>query len=293
TVFEARRMPGGILTWGIPGYRLPNSVARSEIAYLKKLGVKFRTGRKLGAELDHDALKKKGFEAVFLGVGLSRAKTIGLPGEKLKGVCTADDFLFEAKTSGGDRKKMKIKAGRNVAVIGGGNVAMDAACTAKRLGAERVDLVCLESYEEMPAFRSEIEFAQQSGIEFHTRCKPLRISGNKKGRVRSLKGIRIKWKKPGLLVPSNAVEIPGSEFSLPADTVVQAVGMAPDPEIAKAFPGLKFAGPGLIAASKKTGKTNVKGVFAGGDIVNGGDTVVQALAEGRLAAEGIDAYLSR
>lgn len=293
TVFEAGKTPGGVLTWGIPKYRLPDRVARSETSYLKKLGIKFITGKKIDDEFNMNHLKKKGFQAIFLGTGLPRAKTVGLPGEELKGVYTADDFLLDAKSSGGNPKKMKMKPGKNVVVIGGGNVAMDAACTAKRLGAERVDLVCLESYDEMPAFRSDIEFAQKSGVEFHTRSKPLRIGGDRKGKVKALKGIRMKWRKPGLLVPSNAVEIPGSEFAVPADTVIEAIGMGPDPAVREAFPGLKTIGPGLIVVNKKTGMTNIKGVFAGGDIMNGGDTVVQALAEGRLAADGIDKYLSK
>lgn len=292
TIFEKAKIPGGILTQGIPGYRLPNRVTREEISYLKKMGIKIVTGKKLGAAFDLAEVRKKGFKAIFLGIGLSRAKTIGLPGEKLKGVHTAADFLSDTKISGGNRKKMRIKTGKNVVVIGGGNVGMDAACTAIRLGVERVDLVCMESYEEMPAFRSEIEFTQRSGVEFHTRCKPLRITGDNKGKVKALKGIRIRWRKPGLLVPSNAVEIPGSEFSLPADTVIQAIGLGPDPEIKKTLPGIKTVGAGLLAVNKKTGMTSIKGVFAGGDIVNGGDTVVQAVAEGRLAARGIEKYLS-
>ncbi len=292
TIFEKRKFPGGILAWGIPGYRLPKRVVQAEISHLKKLGIKFVTGKKLGPAFNFAVLQKQGFKAVFLAMGLSKAHTIGLPGEKLKGVHTAVDFLYDAKTSGGNRKKMKIKTGKNVVVIGGGNVAMDAACTASRLGAERVDLVCLESYEEMPAFRSEIVFAQKSGIEFHTRCKPLKITGAK-GKATALKGIRIRWRKPGLLTPSNAVKIHGTEFTLPADTVIQAIGLGPDPEIKKIFPGIKTGGSGLVIANKKTGMTNIKGVFAGGDIVNGGDTVVQAVAEGRLAALGIDKYLGK
>jgi len=287
TIFEAEAKPGGLLTYGIPPHRLPSPATQKEIIYIKGMGVKIKCKTKI---TDIDGLFKKGFKAVFIGVGLPGSRKIGLPGENLKGVYTALEFLRDVITNKGKTKKTRI--GKGVVVIGGGDVAMDAASCALRLGAQRVDLVCLEGYDEMPSSPEERRISWEEGVEIHTRVMPLRITGSK-GRVTGYKGIGIRWRKPGLFIPSNAIPILGTEFSLKVDTVIEAIGQMPDIGNIKGFKKIETADPGYIVAKKKTFKTSRPGVFAEGDIVNGGATVVQAVADGNAAAEAIDAYLKR
>jgi glutamate synthase (NADPH/NADH) small chain len=232
------------------------------------------------AQTDAGKLVASGFDAVFIGVGLWRPYTVGLEGEDCEGVHIASDFLRDV--AAGEHPAV----GRRVVVIGGGNVAIDAATAALRLGAERVDLCCLESYGEMPAFRSEIEVAQSEGIEFHTRTKPVAILCDK-GVVTGYEGIGIRWKEPGLLVPSNAEDIPGTEFRLAADTVIEAIGQG----VLDRFEGVETDERGIIKVDPETMATSRPGVFAGGDVSSGGATAVQAVAEGKRAAAGIVAYL--
>ena len=268
---------GGVLAFGIPPSRLDQSFVESELDYVKRLGVSVRLG---AHEADPAALLARGFDAVFVAPGLWRAFRIGLPGSDLAGVVVASEFLREVARGG------RPSVGARVVVIGGGNVAMDAATAAKALGAERVDLCCLEAYDEMPAFRSEIERAQAEGVEFHTRTKPVRLVGER-GRVTGFEGEGIRWKVPGSLAPTNAEEIPGSGFSLPADTVIEAIGQGP----LDRYPGLAATDRGFLKIDPETLATSIPGVFAGGDIVSGGATVVQAVAEGKKAAVAITAWL--
>lgn len=287
TIFEADARPGGLLTYGIPPHRLPPSATQKEIRYIKRMGVKIKCNTKI---TDINELFKKGFKAIFIGVGLPRARKIGLPGENLKGVYTALEFLRDVITNKGKPKRTKI--GKGVVVIGGGDVAMDAASCALRLGAERIDVACLEGYDEMPSSPEERRLSWEEGVEIHTRVMPLRIIGSK-GRVTGYKGMGIRWRKPGLFVPSNAIPILGTEFSLKVDTVIKAIGQMPDTENIKSFKGIETIGPGYIVAKKKTFKTSRPGVFAAGDIVNRGATVVQAVADGNAAAEAVDKYLKK
>ena len=287
SIFEAEAKPGGLLTYGIPPHRLPPSATQKEIRYIKRMGVKIKYKTKI---TDIDELFKKGFKAIFIGVGLPGVRKIGLPGENLKGVYTALEFLKDVIENKGKTKKARI--GKRVVVIGGGDVAMDAASCALRLGAQRVDLVCLEGYDEMPSSPEERRISWEEGIEIHTRVIPLRIVGSK-GKVTGYKGIGIRWRKPCLFVPSNAVPIPGTEFSLKVDTVIEAIGQMPDTENIKGFRGIETAGPGYIVAKEKTFRVSRPRVFAAGDIVNRGATVVQAVADGNAAAEAIDKYLSK
>ncbi|MCK4649276.1 NAD(P)-dependent oxidoreductase [bacterium] len=287
SIFEAEAKLGGLLTYGIPPHRLPPSATQKEIRYIKRMGVKIKCRTKI---TDIDELFKKGFKAIFIGVGLPGVRKIGLPGENLKGVYTALEFLKDVIENKGTPKRTRI--GKRVVVIGGGDVAMDAASSALRLGAQRVDLVCLEGYDEMPSSPEERRISWEEGIEIHTRVIPLRIIGSK-GKVTGYKGIGIRWRKPGLFVPSNAIPIPGTEFSLKVDTVIEAIGQLPDTENIKGFRGIKTAGPGYIVAKEKTFRASRPRVFAAGDIVNRGATVVQAVADGNAAAEAIDAYLKR
>ncbi len=287
TIFEADARPGGLLTYGIPPHRLPPSATQKEIRYIKKMGVKIKCNTKI---TNIDELFKKGFKAVFIGAGLPGARKIGLPGENLKGVYTALEFLRDVITNKGKPKRTKI--GKRVVVIGGGDVAMDAASSALRLGAERIDVACLEGYDEIPSSPEERRLSWEEGVEIHTRVMPLRILGSK-GRVTGYKGIGIRWRKPGLFVPSNAIPIPGTEFNLKVDTIIEAIGQMPDTENVKGYRGIETVGIGYIVAKKKTFKTSRPGVFAAGDIVNRGATVVQAVADGNAVAEAIDAYLSK
>jgi len=270
---------GGVLSRGIPPFRLARSFVESELAYVSRLGVGLRLGVK---DADPAALLAGGYDAVLVATGLWRPYSVGLPGEDLVGVSIAADFLRD--TSAGRPPAV----GRRVVVIGGGNVAMDAATTALRLGAERVDVCCLEGRGEMPAFKSETERAQEDGVEFHTRTRPVRIVGER-GRVTGYEGIGIRWRKPGLFVPSNAEDVPGTEFRLVANTVIEAIGQG----VLDRFEGVDVDERGLIVVDPESMATSASGVFAAGDIVNGGATAVMAVAEGKRAAAGIVAYLDR
>jgi NADPH-dependent glutamate synthase beta subunit-like oxidoreductase len=276
-IFERADSMGGVLAQGIPPFRLDRAFVESELDYVRRLGADVSLGRD---ETDPAALLESGFAAVVIGVGLNRPYTVGLPGEDLEGVHVAADLL--AAVARGERRDL----GDRVVVIGGGNVAIDAAMTALHLGAERVDMCSLESYDELPAFRSEIEVAQGEGIEFHTRTKPVRILGAN-GKVSGYEGIGIRWKVPGLLVPSNAEEIPGTEFRLAATAVVEAIGQG----VRDRYDGVDADDRGLIKVDPETMATSMKGVFAAGDVVSGGATAVQAFAEGKRAAAGVAALL--
>ena len=294
TVFEAKSLPGGVLTWGIPPYRLPKDVVMAEIDPIKQqLGVEIKTDIPIDEKFNIDALFDQGFDAIFIATGVGKPYFVRMPGEDLEGVYSALELLSQVNVyhSKPSRGEFPLRIGKKALVIGGGNVAMDAACSLLRLGAEEVHVVCLESFEEMPAFPSEIEFAKEEGIVFHPRSKPLRIIGDENGRVKGFEGVGIRWKEPGNFSPSNAIPIEGTEFSLEVETVIEAIGQGPDPSLAPILSGIKTKGRGLIVVDKETHMTSRESVFAGGDIVNGGDTVVQAIAEGMKAAEGIINYL--
>ena len=277
-IFERGDSMGGVLTQGIPPFRLDRGFVESELDYVVRLGADVHLGRD---EKDVSALLKSGFDAVVIGVGLYRPYKIGLPGENLAGVHVAADLL--AAVARGERPAL----GERVVVIGGGNVAIDAAMTALHLSAERVDLCSLESYDELPAFSSEVEIAQGEGVEFHTQTKPVRIVGTD-GKVTGYEGIGIRWKRPGLLVPSNAEDIPGTEFRLVATAVIEAIGQG----VLDRYEGVDADERGIIRVDPETMATSMPGVFAAGDVVSGGATAVQAFAEGKRAAAGVSAYLS-
>ena len=278
TVFEKSNGPGGVLTHGIPPFRLDPSFAVDEFSYVKRLGVTM----KYGVSADPAALLGEGFDAVFIGIGLGRPYTIGLEGEELDGVHIAGNLL--AQVAAGETPGL----GEDVVVIGGGNVAMDAAMTALRLGAANVHVCSLESYDEMPAFRSEIEEVQGEGVVFHTRTMPVRILGES-GRVTGYEGIGIRWKVPGVLVPSNAEEIPGTAFALRADSIIEAIGTG----VLDRFDGVETDQRGVIKVDQDTMRTSMDHVFAGGDITNGGATAVLAYGEGKRAAGAIIEMLDR
>jgi len=276
-ILERADSMGGVLTQGIPPFRLDRGLAESELEYVTRMGVEVKTGRD---ETDVAKLLEEGYDAVVIGVGLWHPYTIGLPGEDLEGVFVAAELL--SAMARGECPEL----GDRVVVIGGGNVAVDTAVTARYLGAERVYICSLESYDELPAFRSEIEVAQGEGVEFRTRTKPVRLVG-KGGRVTGYEGVGIRWKTPGLLVPSNAEEIPDTEFSLAATAVIEAIGQG----VRDRYEGVETDERGIIKADPETMATSMPGVFAAGDIVNGGATAVRAYAEGKRAAAGVAAFL--
>jgi glutamate synthase (NADPH/NADH) small chain len=291
-VFERGDGAGGVLRTGIPAYRLPGEVFQSELRLIERLGVKFNLNRELGRDLSLDDLRSEGFEAVFVAIGMGESARIGLPGEELEGVYWATDLLAGIRNDPRVRETLAESLGPQAVIIGGGNVAIDAACSLLRLGVEKVSLVCLEGPGEMPAFPSEIRFALQEGVELYTRSRPVRIVGGGDGRVAALEGIGIEWKKPDCFLPDNAVPVPGTEFRLRADSIIEAVGQRCPSDILKTLK-LERTPQGLIRVDPETGQTSDEMIFAAGDMVTGGATVVQAVTGGKKAADEIHRYLRR
>jgi len=282
-VFEKRSKPGGMLSGPIPSYRLPADAVERELAHLAKRGFQVEVGKRVES---FDELFADGFEAVFLATGLWRSARLRIPGEELEGVHGALEFL-EALAAGSSPK-----VGPRVLVIGGGSVAMDAACSAFRAGAKNVEIACLESPAEMPATREEIGRAWEEGVIFHNRVKPVRILGEN-GRVCGFEGVRIEWKEPGCYLPSNAKEIEGTEFRLWADTVLVAIGQTMDESAQALVRGLRME-RGRVVVDGETWMTSRDGVFAGGDLaLGGGATVAKSVCEGKRVGAAIDAYLQR
>ncbi len=290
-VFEKSKHAGGVCTYGVHARRVPRSLTAAEIEYVKGLGVEIRAGRAFGEGDDTlDGLFKAGFKAVYLSTGLQEPVTPGIPGEKLRGVTTWKAIL-EAFASHGLGEGKKPSVPKNVIIIGGGSVAMDAACAVHSLGAKEIDMVCLEAPNEMPAYHAELDDAWAEGVRFHTRSMPLRITG-KQGKATGLRAIRIVWKKPKKFVPANAVKIKGTEYWLPGSLIVFAIGARPSAEFGKLLRGVKLDKAGRILADPETGETSRRGVFAGGDAAAGGGTmIVKAVAEGKRAGQAMDAYL--
>jgi glutamate synthase (NADPH/NADH) small chain len=289
TILESRERAGGLLRYGIPAYRLPSQVLEGELQLIRRLGVEFACGQKVGRDLTLDDLRSAGFQAVFLGLGLGQSARVGVPGEDLEGLFWALDLLEKIKNDPHGHQALTKKLGRRSVIIGGGNVAVDVACSLLRLGVENVALVCLEGPGEMPAFPSEVTFALETGVELHTRCRPLRIVGDDAGRVAGLEGIGIRWKKPGNYLPDNAVSLPGTEFRLKADSVIEAIGQRTEQAVLEALK-VTPSPQGLIQVDPKSGQTSNPMVFAAGDMVTGGATVVGAVAGGKKAAQGIHRY---
>lgn len=291
TVFEKSKHAGGACTYGVHARRVPRALTAAEIGYVKGLGVELRTGCAFGEGEDTlDGLFKAGFRAVYLSTGLQEPVTPGVPGEKFKGVTTWKAIL-EAFASHGLGEGKKPSVPKNVIIIGGGSVAMDAACAVHSLGAKEIDMVCLEAPNEMPAYHAELDDAWAEGVRFHTRSMPLRITG-KQGKATGLRAIRIGWRKPKKFVPANAVKIKGTEYWLPGSLIVFAIGARPSAEFGKLLRGVKLDKAGRILADPETGETSRRGVFAGGDAAAGGGTmIVKAVAEGKRAGQAMDAYL--
>lgn len=296
TVFEALHKAGGVLSYGIPEFRLPkDKIVKKEIENIEKLGVKFELDAVAGRLFTVDELmEEEGFAAVFIGTGAGLPRFQNIPGESLNGVYSANEFLTRCnlmKAYAFPEYATPIKVGKKVAVIGGGNVAMDAARTALRLGAEKVYIVYRRSEAELPARKEEVEHAKEEGIEFKLLNNPVEILGDENGWVQAMRCIKMELGEPDASGRRRPVAIAGSEFDLAVDTVIVSIGTGPNPIIAHTTKGLDTNKRGNIIADEETCMTSKPGVFAGGDIVTGAATVILAMGAGRKAAAAIDDYL--
>ncbi|MDI6631427.1 MAG: NADPH-dependent glutamate synthase [Bacillota bacterium] len=295
TVFEAFHTPGGVLVYGIPEFRLPKSIVQREIENVKSLGVDIQTNMVIGKVLSIDELFAQGYDAVFIGTGAGLPDFLRIPGENLNGVMSANEFLTRVNLMKGYRfpeYDTPVKVGRRVAVVGGGNVAMDAARCALRLGAEKVYIVYRRSEEEMPARREEVHHAKEEGIEFRLLTNPVRILGDDAGWVRGMECVCMELGEPDASGRRKPLCKPGSEHIVDVETVIMALGTTPNPLIARTTPGLELTRFGGIVADEATGQTSREGVFAGGDIVTGAATVILAMGAGKKAAKAIDEYVT-
>ncbi|MBR6020362.1 MAG: NADPH-dependent glutamate synthase [Lachnospiraceae bacterium] len=298
TVYEALHTAGGVLVYGIPEFRLPKSIVAKEVDSLKALGVAFETNVIIGKTLTVDELFDMGFEAVFIGSGAGLPNFMNIPGESYKGVYSANEFLTRSNLMKAyrDNPTTPIMKGGYVAVVGGGNVAMDAARTALRLGAEKVYIVYRRSLEELPARREEVEHAEEEGIEFRLLCNPTEILGfnnpedprdPRNGFVTGMRCVRMELGEPDAGGRRRPVVIEGSEFELHVDTVIMAIGTSPNPLIKSTTEGLEVNRKGGIIVNED-GLTSREGVYAGGDAVTGAATVISAMGAGKTAAAAID-----
>lgn len=304
TIYEALHTAGGVLVYGIPEFRLPKKIVAKEIETLKALGVNIETNVVIGKTLTVDELLEMGYEAVFIGSGAGLPNFMNIPGESLKGVYSANEFLTRSNLmkSYKDNSYTPIMKGGKVAVVGGGNVAMDAARTALRLGAEKVYVVYRRSMEELPARKEEVEHAIEEGIEFKILTNPVEILGYnnpsdprdlKNGFVTGIKCVKMELGEPDERGRRRPVEIENSEFILDVDTVIMSIGTSPNPLITNTTNGLEITKKGGIVTDEKTGKTTKPAVFAGGDVVTGAATVISAMGAGKAAAKAIDKMLSK
>ncbi len=302
-VFEALHTAGGVLVYGIPEFRLPKKIVAKEVETLKSLGVDIDTNVVIGKTLTIDELFEMGYEAVFVGSGAGLPRFMNIPGEAYKGVYSANEFLTRSNLMKAYREDpvTPIMKGGKVAVVGGGNVAMDAARTALRLGAEKVYIVYRRSMEELPARKEEVEHAQEEGIDFRLLNNPVEILGYnnpedprdpKNGFVTGIKCIKMELGEPDASGRRRPVEIPGSEFVLDVDTVIMSIGTSPNPLIKDTTKGLEVNSHGGIIVNED-GLTSRDAVYAGGDAVTGAATVISAMGAGKLAAKSIDEYLSK
>ena len=294
TIFEALHEAGGVLVYGIPEFRLPKeAVVAKEIENVKSLGVKIETNVVVGKSVTIDELmEEEGFDAVFIGSGAGLPKFMGIPGENANGVFSANEYLTRSNLMKAfdENSTTPIMRGKKVAVVGGGNVAMDAARTALRLGAE-VHIVYRRSEEELPARVEEVHHAKEEGIIFDLLTNPIEILSDEKGWVTGMKCIKMELGEPDDSGRRRPVEVPGSEFVIDLDTVIMSLGTSPNPLISSTTEGLEVNKWKCIVADENNGKTTKEGVYAGGDAVTGAATVILAMGAGKAAAKGIDEYL--
>ena len=293
TVYEALHLAGGVLVYGIPEFRLPKKIVQKEIDGLKAMGVEILTNMVIGKVLTIDELFEMGFEAVYIASGAGLPRFMGIPGESLKGVYSANEYLtrinlMKAYQPG---SKTPIQKSRRVAVVGGGNVAMDAARSAKRLGAEEVYIVYRRGMQELPARREEVEHAQEEGIIFKTLTNPVEVLGDENGCVCGMRCVEMELGEPDASGRRRPVVKEGSEFTLDVDTMIMSIGTSPNPLIRSTTPGLETNRHGCIVTNGEDGLTSREGVYAGGDAVTGAATVILAMGAGKQAARAIDAYI--
>lgn len=304
TIFEALHVAGGVIVYGIPEFRLPKKIVQKEVDHLSAMGVDVETNMVIGKTLTIQELFDKGYEAIFVGSGAGLPNFMNIPGECFKGVYSANEYLTRSNLmkSYRDDPVTPIMKGGKVAVVGGGNVAMDSARTALRLGAEKVYIVYRRSEAELPARREEVEHAKEEGVEFKLLNNPIEILGYhnpddrrdpKNGCVTGIKCIKMELGEPDEKGRRRPIPIEGSEFTLDVDTVVMAIGTSPNPLIKNTTAGLNVNNHGGIIINEETGETSKSGVFAGGDAVTGAATVISAMGAGKLAAKSIDEFLQK
>lgn len=296
TVFESLHEAGGVLQYGIPQFRLPKNIVAREVDYIKKLGVKFETSVLVGQTVTIRELKEQGYDTIFIGTGAGLPYFLNVPGENLNGVYSANEFLTRVNLMKAYRfpeYDTPVRVGERVAVVGGGNVAMDSARTSLRLGAKEVYIVYRRSRDELPARREEVENAEEEGIIFKLLNNPTRIIGNDQGEVAALECIQMELGEPDASGRRKPVPVPNSEFQFPVDNVIVAIGQGPNPILLRTTPGLQLNKHGYIEANPETLETSMPGVFAGGDIVTGAATVIAAMGAGKKAARQMVEFCKR
>ena len=295
TIFEALHTPGGVLVYGIPEFRLPKEIVATEIKGLEALGVKIETNTIIGKTLSVDELlEEEGFEAVFIGSGAGLPRFMNIPGENLKGVYSANEYLTRLNLMKAylPESSTPIKKANRVAVVGGGNVAMDAARGALRLGADEVYIIYRRSLSELPARKEEVEHAMEEGINFKLLNNPIEIIGDDDGFVKGIKCVEMELGEPDTSGRRRPIEKKGSEFVIDCDTVIMSIGTSPNPLIKSTTKGLDTNERGCIVVKDESGQTSKDGVYAGGDVVTGAATVILAMGAGKNAAEAIDKYIN-
>ena len=293
-VFEALHVAGGVLVYGIPEFRLPKKIVQAEIDYIKKLGVELHTDVLMGRTFTIEELFNRGFDAVFIGSGAGLPQFLGIPGENLGGIYSANEFLIRVNLMKSYRFPefdTPLKVGKKVAVIGGGNVAMDSARCALRLGAENVYIIYRRSKGEIPARREELLNAEEEGVTFRFLSAPTKFIGDEQGRVKGIELVAMELGAPDETGRRSPTPVKGSEVVVDADTVIVAIGRTPNPIIQSVTKGLQTTRQGTILADPETGKTSLEGVYTGGDIMTGEATVISAMGSGRRAAKAIHEYL--
>ncbi len=295
TVFEALHEIGGVLKYGIPEFRLPNSVVDFELENLRKMGVKFETNFIVGRTASFDDLKEEGFKGFFIGSGAGLPRFMDIPGENYNGILSSNEYLTRVNLMGASTSKSDtpVLRGKNVAVIGGGNTAMDSVRTALRLGAERAIIIYRRSEAEMPARVEEVKHAKEEDVEFMMLCNPLEYFADDKGRVTRMSLNKMGLGEPDASGRRRPMPIDGSEFEIEVDLVVVAVGVSPNPLVPSCLPDLKVTRWGTIVVDEDKMQSSISDMFAGGDIVRGGATVILAMGDGRRAAENMHHYLQK
>jgi len=295
TIFEAFHKPGGVLVYGIPEFRLPKDIVFSEVAGLESLGAKVECNTVVGRSVSLDELFEQGYDAIFLGVGAGLPTFLNIPGENLIGIFSANEYLTRSNLMKAylfPKYDTPVILGKNVITLGAGNVAMDAARTALRLGAKRSIIVYRRSRQEVPARGAEVHHAEQEGVEFHFLTAPTKFTGDEKGRVVSMEGLKMELGEPDASGRRRPLPIKDSEFEIECDLAIIAVGSGANPLLTQSTEDLDLNTWGYIVTDEETGKTSKKGVWAGGDIVTGSATVILAMGAGRQAANSIHKYLS-